>query len=181
MTTVSTYDSNFGQDKDSIGCNDFDESLENVNLDSQSTYKRLIHIFNGIHQNSSSDLRPIDYFSNPDYHRENHTLVVGYLILSKFTTKLLATTFFHIFFIATIVVAGVNVGIQTYPELGSLPQFDILDEIILAIFSFECAGKIISEGLRPLRYFIGPEYAWNIFDFLIVLFSMPFFSTLFGI
>ena len=40
--------------------------------------------------------------------------------------------------------------------------------------------KILSEGLRPYMYFIGPEWRWNNFDFAIVFLSLPFMRAIFG-
>lgn len=71
------------------------------------------------------------------------------------------------FITATIILAGIVVGIETYPSLvdshGGV--LHLLDKVILAIFVFEIAVKMGAEGSRPLRYFRDP---WNVFDFIIV-------------
>jgi hypothetical protein len=33
--------------------------------------------------------------------------------------------------------------------------------------------KIVANGAAPHNYFIGPEYKWNLFDFAIVMLSVP--------
>ena len=50
----------------------------------------------------------------------------------------------------------------------------MIDVVILYSFASEIILKTLGEGLAPYRYFIGPEWRWNVFDFLIVLFSLPF-------
>jgi voltage-gated sodium channel len=44
----------------------------------------------------------------------------------------------------------------------------------------ECASKIIAEGAGPWLYFIGVEWKWNMFDFAIVMLSMPYVTFLHG-
>jgi voltage-gated sodium channel len=73
-----------------------------------------------------------------------------------------------------IVIAGILVGAQTYPGLDNVEAINILDNIILVVFSTEVICKIMSEGMQPLEYFIGTEWHWNCFDFFVVLLCMPF-------
>jgi voltage-gated sodium channel len=74
---------------------------------------------------------------------------------------------FQRFIMATILFAGVLVGIETYPgavaEHGTL--LHALDRLILAIFVIEIVVKMAAHGSRPWRYF---RDGWNVFDFLIV-------------
>jgi voltage-gated sodium channel len=53
----------------------------------------------------------------------------------------------------------------------------LLDQIILYVFVSEIVFKILGEGMQPELYFIGPNWAWNNFDFLIVIFSLPLIPT----
>ena len=66
-----------------------------------------------------------------------------------------------------IMFAGLLVGLETYPSvvtrLGS--ELDVLDKIILAIFTLEIAIKMTAEYPKPWRYFLDP---WNVFDFVVV-------------
>jgi hypothetical protein len=74
----------------------------------------------------------------------------------------------------SIIVAGVLVGIQSYPEMQS-PGIEIADLVIQIIFSLECVFKIFAEGVHPANYWIGPERNWNNFDFWLVFFCwIPF-------
>ena len=84
------------------------------------------------------------------------------------------------FIIVVICVAGLLVGIQTYPDAvvatggactpagsddcdgGALAA---VDWGILVIFTCEALLKIVAEHSRPWRYFFS---AWNVFDFFIV-------------
>ena len=81
--------------------------------------------------------------------------------------KIAQNKIFHSFITVVIVLASVLVGMETYPNLekqfGKL--FDVLDIVIIIIFSIEILVKMAAEGLKPWRYFLDP---WNVFDFLIV-------------
>lgn len=77
----------------------------------------------------------------------------------------------YIFF--CIIVAGVTVGLDTYPSLTNSPVLKTVDNIVLLSFIVEVLLKIWSHGSKPHLYFIGPEWNWNIFDVLIVVFSLP--------
>lgn len=74
---------------------------------------------------------------------------------------------FQNFIIGVILLAGVVVGIQTYPSMveehGGI--LHLLDQVILWIFVVEIVVKMVAEGSKPWRYFLDP---WNVFDFLIV-------------
>lgn len=74
---------------------------------------------------------------------------------------------FSNFITIVIILAGVLVGIETYPELAHrfhTPIF-ILDQLILWIFVSEVVVKMGAEWPKPQRYFLDP---WNVFDFIIV-------------
>ena len=81
--------------------------------------------------------------------------------------KLADSSWFQNFILATILMAGVLVGIQTYrAEIVDIVDIlDTIDLIILIIFTVEVFVKIFAEGKKPWNYF---KDAWNIFDFLIV-------------
>ena len=74
---------------------------------------------------------------------------------------------FQTFITWVIVLAGVLVGMETYPGLVAR-HGDILhalDKLVLGIFVLEIAIKMIGEGKRPWRFF---NDSWNVFDFVIV-------------
>ncbi|WP_108807428.1 ion transporter [Aquimarina spinulae] len=66
-----------------------------------------------------------------------------------------------------ILVAGVLVGIATYPKFSSEHEIvlEVLNEIILGVFIIEIVVKVIAEGRKPWLYFTD---GWNVFDFIIV-------------
>ncbi len=74
---------------------------------------------------------------------------------------------FQNFVTLAIIVAGVLVGIATYPEFSKRHEgvLELLNTIVLIIFIVEIVVKLIAEGNKPWRYFMD---AWNIFDFIIV-------------
>lgn len=87
--------------------------------------------------------------------------------MADFLRRIAEASWFQNFIIVVILLAGVVVGLETYPEIvekhGRLLK--ILDATILAIFVIEIAIKMGAEGRRPLRYF---RDGWNVFDFVIV-------------
>ena len=74
---------------------------------------------------------------------------------------------FQMFFIGIILLSGVVVGLDSYPEIseeyGTILHF--LDSIILGLFVFEICVKLISFGPRVHEFF---KDGWNTFDFIIV-------------
>eukprot|EP00519_Triparma_laevis_P013561 CAMPEP_0182490254 /NCGR_PEP_ID=MMETSP1321-20130603/184_1 /TAXON_ID=91990 /ORGANISM="Bolidomonas sp., Strain RCC1657" /LENGTH=961 /DNA_ID=CAMNT_0024692407 /DNA_START=112 /DNA_END=2997 /DNA_ORIENTATION=- len=82
--------------------------------------------------------------------------------------------FFGSFILCVIIVAGILVGVQTYPGMETNQPILIIDQIILAIFCVEILTKMLAEGMAPWRYFVSREWKWNNFDFAIVMACMPF-------
>ncbi|SVB89669.1 uncharacterized protein METZ01_LOCUS242523, partial [marine metagenome] len=74
---------------------------------------------------------------------------------------------FQVFFISIILVSGVVVGLESYPEIsneyGTILHY--LDNIILGLFVFEICTKMVSFGSRVHEFF---KDGWNVFDFIIV-------------
>ena len=88
--------------------------------------------------------------------------------MSAICKSIVETKLFNNFILGVILLAGVVVGCQTYPELenqyGSL--LTGLDRFILGIFVLEIILKMVAQGNRPWNYFKDP---WNVFDFVIVV------------
>lgn len=74
---------------------------------------------------------------------------------------------FQNFVTFAIIVAGVLVGIATYPDFYARHEgiLELLNLIVLIVFIIEIVVKLLAEGNKPWRYFMD---AWNIFDFIIV-------------
>ena len=87
---------------------------------------------------------------------------------------------FNVLLTLAIVLAGILVGVETYPELANTEASDGLDIFCVAVFAAEIVAKIIAEGLRPWNFFIGPSWSWNSFDFIVVIVCMPKISDSFG-
>ena len=58
------------------------------------------------------------------------------------------------------------VMVQTYDSMEDNAYVLALDNVILVIFSLEVVLKVASEGTRPYRYFTGPEWRWNNFEYV---------------
>ena len=87
--------------------------------------------------------------------------------LSVYCRYLIRQPAFNNFIMAVILLAGVEVGIQTYGDKVAdyKPMLFIVEQIILFIFLIEVGIRMCAEGNKPLRYFKDP---WNVFDFTIV-------------
>lgn len=101
--------------------------------------------------------------------------------MTDWLRSLTDAAWFQNFIIAVILLAGVVVGLQTYPEFTSRHAtiLNLLDSAILWIFVVEVLVKMGAEGRRPWRYFLDP---WNVFDFTIVAVCfMPFGGSMVAI
>jgi voltage-gated sodium channel len=78
---------------------------------------------------------------------------------------------FQGFIVAVIVVNAIVVGLETSPDLVSRygPTFDLINQVIIAIFVVELAIRLVSYFPRPLRFF---RDGWNVFDLVIVALSL---------
>lgn len=76
---------------------------------------------------------------------------------------------FHRFILLLIIISGVLVGLESYPDFDDSTSAGRLliqiQDVILWIFVLEIAMKIAACGARPWRYFQQP---WNVFDFVII-------------
>ena len=74
---------------------------------------------------------------------------------------------FQIFFIGIILLSGLVVGLDSYPEISDKygAILHALDSIILWLFVFEIAVKMIALEKKFLEFF---KDGWNTFDFIIV-------------
>ena len=88
-------------------------------------------------------------------------------MISSHCSSLSNSEYFNRFIIATILLAGLVVGAQTYPNFAqeNAHILSFLDRAILIIFTLEASIKILAEGKNPFNYFKNP---WNVFDFTIV-------------
>lgn len=102
------------------------------------------------------------------YGNKRHDQVV------KVFAKLRDAKWFQTSIIGVIFLAGILVGIQTYPLSNQtlISVLEDLDMAVLVIFIAEIVIKLVAEGNRPFDFF---KNAWNVFDFLIVVVGlMPF-------
>ena len=68
-----------------------------------------------------------------------------------------------------IILAGVMVGLQTFPDFEDDATLNFIDLIILVIFTFEVIIKFIAEEFAPWKFF---NSGWNTFDFVVVAGSL---------
>jgi len=111
------------------------------------------------------------FFKDPDKHTG---LFRNWILKSAQVESVTVGESFNGFIIVVICIAGALVGVQNYdldPE--TISTLAVIDNIILTIFCIECIMKMMAEGLEPWRYFTGPEWAWNNFDFIIVFLCLP--------
>ncbi|MEQ8316430.1 MAG: ion transporter [Phycisphaerales bacterium] len=74
---------------------------------------------------------------------------------------------FHAIVVGVILVAAINVGLETYPQIMERvgPLLLGLDKLIIGIFMAELVIRIGAHWPRPWRFFLS---GWNVFDFVIV-------------
>lgn len=74
---------------------------------------------------------------------------------------------FHAIVVGVILIAAINVGLETYPQIMERvgPLLLGLDKLIIGIFMAELVIRIGAHWPRPWRFFLS---GWNVFDFLIV-------------
>lgn len=87
---------------------------------------------------------------------------------AEFFREIAKNKYFNNFILVTILAAAIVVGVQTYGDkVADYHQvLDILDFVILLIFTVELAVKLLAEGKNPLNFF---RDSWNVFDFIIVM------------
>lgn len=97
----------------------------------------------------------------------------NYLIFCNFCDWFLVTRLFSNYMLMMIILAGLLVGLTTYPSMENSSRVAAVDAAVFYSFLIELCLKIFSEGLAPQLFFINSEWRWNWFDTLIVLFSFP--------
>jgi len=87
--------------------------------------------------------------------------------IQKISLQIVESNLFRNFILGLIIISGVIVGIETYPEIYSknVILFHLIDQVIISIFVLEIGLKLISHGNKPWNFFSDP---WNVFDFIIV-------------
>ena len=77
-------------------------------------------------------------------------------------------SYFQNFITVVIIIAGVQVGMNTDAKLSVrwARELFLIDYTIRIIFTAECLFKIVAEELQPWTYF---ESNWNVFDFIVVV------------
>jgi voltage-gated sodium channel len=90
------------------------------------------------------------------------------VIMTEFCRTVTTSALFQRFIIAVILLAGLVVGLETFPEVERAwgPVLHGLDQSVLWIFALEIVLKIGAHGRHPLRFF---REGWNVFDFVIVV------------
>jgi len=148
-------------------------SIPSLNLDTKRTL---------VESNAQKTQRKMTSRVNANAEKRQKLEKVNYNSLSRFekvshhAMGISVSDQFNVFIISVIFLAGLLVGLQTYPQLENQSVVSGLDTFVLSVFVFEVAIKVLAEGRKPWRYFTGPEWMWNCFDFLIVFMSMPFFD-----
>jgi voltage-gated sodium channel len=83
---------------------------------------------------------------------------------------------FNLLMLGLILLAGINVGLQTYDSLANMAALDVVDNIVLAMFALEIMIKVGAKGSKPHHFFTKADGAWNTFDLFLVIMSLPIFN-----
>jgi len=100
-----------------------------------------------------------------DYHGPVKTFVE----LGEFLGQIAYGKWFELIVLFAIVLASMVLALQTYDAFADDKVLVVIEEIVFYIFVTELVMKILSESVRPWKYFIGKSWQWNCFDFAIVL------------
>jgi voltage-gated sodium channel len=83
--------------------------------------------------------------------------------------KIVASKEFNRSILFLIVLSGILVGMETYPQFDQHTRIGqiilAVQEVVLWLFVLEAAMKMGAHGSKPWKYFENP---WNIFDFAII-------------
>lgn len=93
---------------------------------------------------------------------------IGWLYVKYWTAwniKITSHKTFNNSITMVIFLASIVVGIQTYESMEENSVLEVLDMIILWIFTYEVLAKVWACGLQPWAYFYD---RWNQFDFVVV-------------
>ena len=126
----------------------------------------------------AKDDKSEDYYRNVEYHREKPLITKYYLKFAALCYRIVnESSIYSAFILGAIIGSSILIGVDTYlnsPE--STAVVTDLDILLVSIFCLECFLKVSMEGLAPWRYFTGPEYMWNWFDFIIIVLSLSISS-----
>jgi len=95
----------------------------------------------------------------------------NYSRFSNVCFRIVESKQFGDFVTVMIIVAGIEIGIQTFDNLTAL-QISLLkglDSFIVAVFTLEMVLRIVGEEFEPWRYFYS---SWNVFDAVVVIGSL---------
>ena len=96
-------------------------------------------------------------------------------LLPGLKTKVLIfrhSSFFHEFNSFVIILYAILLGLKSFQINSNLLIFlEICDNLITFYFVIEIIIKLASDGYKKFFY----DY-WNIFDFIVILFSLPIFG-----
>ena len=98
-----------------------------------------------------------------------------YLLFVKRVQALEKSFIFQGAITAVIFIAAVLIGFATLPVADTIPEvMGVFEWTINGIFIFEIAVKMIAKKWRPQAYFYAADYewAWNNFDFMVVVLSL---------
>jgi voltage-gated sodium channel len=169
------FGQNFRHSADQIDPNQDSSSKDSTLSSTFSLYKsQILYQIQALFPQHTEDP---EYYYHPDYHTG---LVAKYLEITYSARRIVETETFNYCILLVIIIAGINIGVQSYPQVANSASLGFLDTAILIIFSVEAILKILSEGIAPYLYWIGSEWKWNCFDFTIVFLSLPFWNGLFG-
>lgn len=90
-----------------------------------------------------------------------------FVVIVQICERVVGASWFRHFIILCILLAGLLVGLETYPQV--MQDYGdwvyLLNSLVIAIFVVEIVIRILSHGTHWYRYF---QDSWNIFDFSIV-------------
>lgn len=99
----------------------------------------------------------------------------GYLELCYCVWVIQSSPIWNQYILSCIVMAGILVGLQTYPGMEDNLIVESVDKVIVYSFSVEIIFKIMSEGLQPQWFLLSrQDRYWNVFDTVVIVACLPF-------
>jgi voltage-gated sodium channel len=89
----------------------------------------------------------------------------------EITKSITKASWFQNFITIIIILSGILVGLETYPNLHQdyIEVFDQIDTVFITVFCLEILLKVVSNGPKYWEFFYDP---WNVFDFFIVAIAL---------
>lgn len=107
--------------------------------------------------------RRMERFHKHEDNGAENTLTAQIDHMSDLVFEITNSWWFEAIILVVIVSAFVCSGLDTYPELRGSPVLEVFESLIWIVFLIEFIMRVLMEGRKPWRYFVGPTWRTNWF------------------